>query len=121
MKMLSAYECSPRRGRRHAALVSPAYAGMDPDYIRLEKAKESFPRIHDVLIKAFHGESPWAWCPIDGAFTLSSKRRFPFLSRDHFQIKSKLTHFRIFLRDLFKSLTKRHDDELICVVLFRVP
>ena len=46
----------------------------------------------DVLIETFHWEFPWVWCPVDGAFTLPSKRRFPFRSRDHCQIKSKLTH-----------------------------
>lgn len=46
----------------------------------------------DVLIETFHWESPWAWCPVDGAFTLPSKRSFPFRSRAHCQSKSKLTH-----------------------------
>ena len=48
----------------------------------------------DVLVETFHGETPWARCPVDGAFTLPSKRSSPFLSRGNCQIKSRLPQFR---------------------------
>jgi hypothetical protein len=48
----------------------------------------------DVLIETFHGETPWAWRPVDGSFTLPSKRSSPSLSKGNCQIKSRLSQLK---------------------------
>ena len=57
----------------------------------------------DVLIETLHGDSPWAWCPVDGAFTLPSKRSSPSFSRGDCQIMSRLPHIKAEIPSLFKG------------------
>ncbi|MDR3088715.1 MAG: hypothetical protein LBU39_02735, partial [Desulfobulbaceae bacterium] len=46
----------------------------------------------DVLIETFHGETPWALCPVDDLFTLPSKRSSPPFSRG--TVRSSLNYYK---------------------------
>lgn len=58
----------------------------------------------DVLIETFHGETPWAWCPVDGAFTLPSKRSSPFLLRGNVRLSRDYLIFSIYCTNVAYSL-----------------
>ena len=54
------------------------------------KVEQSGLVFDDVLIKTFHGKTPWASGPVEGLLALPSKRSSPLFTRDHCQVRSKL-------------------------------